>query len=325
MVLNHSTSERWVTEEQLIKFGNSINKSPRYVKNEIIGCLYANFLTLAGKGLYYITDRALRDFRLYGDEAKYKTSEATYTVDIRKNDIKISFFTLDTLPPDIIPTHKEQGWSWNKSLRRLMFTTRDTQSLYNTIRNSIEIFEPNFMAFNGGLENLAKLYGRRRKNSGDYSLEFNFRGKFESETFLEYKKLYLQIEELCNKPVDWGGKAFKLSDLDMLRSNKFISEAISDGMVRQVGNSTFSLTGHAALIINSDLYNYERTRLSIIVRKIGNNFIVLIADNTLYYAEFIDHLSKLGFSQYDGWYRSKLYSNTDDAACSIRNVIYKFI
>jgi len=131
--------------------------------------------------------------------------------------------------------------------------------------------------------------------------------------------------QLCKKPVDWGGKAFKLSDLDRFQSKRFISEAIGDGMIRQVDNNTYSLTGHAALIINSDLYNYERTRLSIIVRKIENNFIVLIADNTLYYAEFIDHLSKLGFSQYDGWYRSKLYSSTDDAACAIRNVIYKFI
>lgn len=325
MILNHSISERWVNEEQLIKFGNSINKPPRYVKNEIIGCLYANFLTLAGKGLYYITDRALRDFRLYDDEAKYKTSEATYTIDIRNNDTKISFFTLDTIPTGIIPTHKEQGWSWNKSLRRLMFTTRDTQSLYNTIRNSIKIFEPNFMAFNDSLESLAKLYGRRRKNSDDYSLEFNFRSKFESKTFLEYKKLYLQIEELCKKPVDWGGKAFTLSDLDRFQSNSFISEAISDGMIRQVDNNTFSLTGHAALIINSELYNYGRTRLSIIVRKFEGNFIVLIGDNTSYCAEFIEHLSKLGYSQCDGWHRSNIHSNTDDAASAVRDVISKFI
>lgn len=325
MVLDHSTSERRITEEQLLNFGNSINLSSRYIKNEIIGCLYANFLTLDGKGLYYITDRAIRDFQLYGNEAKYKTSEATYTVDVRKNDIKLSFFTLDTIPSETIVTHKRQGWRWNKSLRRLMFKTHDTKSLCNTIRNSIKIFEPNFIEFNGGFENLIKLYGKRRKTYNDYSFEFNFRGEFKSITFLEYKKIYLQIEERCKKPVDWGGKAFKLSDLDAFRPKSFISEAIGDGMIRQMGNNRYSLTGHAALIMNSALYNYESTRISIIVRKIENKFIVLIADNTLYNTEFIGHLSKLGFSQIDGWYSSKPFSNTHDAVCSVESIIYKFV
>ena len=172
---------------------------------------------------------------------------------------------------------------------------------------------------------MIKLFGKKRKTYGDYSLEFNFRGKFESTTFLKHKDIYLQIKERCKKPVDWGGKAFTLSEFGEFQSKSFISEAIGDGMIRQISNNTYSLTGHAALIINSALYDYERTRVSIIVRKIENNFIVLIADNTLYNAEFIGHLSKLGFSQNDGWYHSKLYSNTDDAAYIVNNVIYKFI
>lgn len=114
-------------------------------------------------------------------------------------------------------------------------------------------------------------------------------------------------------PIDWGGNAFDIDDIELLRNknnDNFLNESFSDGMLRELTKKEkikyqkdYTLTGHAHTIISSYTNDLHRKRLSMIIRPftLEGKYELLIGKNSLY-GDSVSAYIKTNFTDYDqGW------------------------
>lgn len=294
---------RFISAEDINNIGVSLGYSPQYIHNEIIGCLYANFLT-GSEQSYFVTDRAVRDFALYESEVIYKTAEIPYTISFRPNDIKVSFYHLAGMSPDMAKEHKTVKWSWNQSLKRIMRHCKTFSELEQALLDSISVSNPFWAEYSGEFIDFLKEYGQKYRSGAVYSADMNFRGLFQSKTLEKYSSTYVMLKKRYINPVDWGGYPFTYDDIECEPSIKkdFLEEALGDGMIRCIDNDKFTLTGHSSILIDAIINRYHKKRLSIIVRKKQDRYSLWLGSNSNYSIPFLDYITTLGFKLNDGWY-----------------------
>jgi len=64
--------------------------------------------------------------------------------------------------------------------------------------------------------------------------------------------------------------------------DKFLTDALSDGMIREINNGSYSITGHANSIKESIANKYSNYRISLILKLFCGKPILLIGQNSLY-------------------------------------------
>lgn len=331
-ILDFAQTRKSISYDGILKLGKLSGMSAKLIEDEIIGCLYANFLISTSESyqMYQITPRAIRDFSTYQSETMFKTNELTFTIDFRKKDIKTSFFTTDTISIKEVELLKPFGWTYNKSLSRCMHKCNALNTVSNSIETVLTNFDSQLHEYSGTFDKLIKEYGYYRRNFNDYSVNLNHKGLFKCNTGLEYSKIYEELKKIVKNPIDWGGESFDRNLVQVLcntysiDSYKFLSEAINDGMIRKVNNKRFSITGHAATIINSITSHDNKNRISIIIRKLRSKYSFLIGCNTLYENDFIQYLITKDFTIEDDWYYTKFTFDKEELMQLIDNVIDVF-
>ena len=304
---------RFLSAEDIHNIGMSLGYSKQYIYNETLGCLYANFLTGSEKS-YIITDRAVRDFSLYESEVIFKTAEIPYTISFRSNDIKLSYFHLAGMSPDIAKGHKTEKWSWNQSLKRVMRHCHNPNELEQTLLASIMIFDSFLSEYKGQFADFVREFGQKYRTSAVYSTDMNFRGLFQSKTIEKYAPIYMMLKRKYINPVDWGGYSFTYDAIECESSIKkdFLEEALYDGMIRRIDNNKFTLTGHSSIIIDAVVNEYHKRRISIIIRKKQDHYSLWLGCNSNYSMSFMKFITTLGFKLHDGWYVHDTLKSMED-------------
>ena len=305
--------DRNINLQELLELGKMAGFSHNMSLDEIIGCLYANFLTIGvTESKYQITDRALLDFKIYKNDIKYKCCELPLTLDFTGSYIRLFTRPVDTLETNKLDFFRMRGWSRNKAQITLIKKIKNMYSLEEELQ-SVILATCNNDYYEGSFVELLMKYGRQRKYLKDYTANLNHRGTYSSKTFLKYKEYYQAIFSKTKKPIDWGGDAFDFCDIDLLQEkdiDKFVKESLADGMVRELSEiekikyqKKYTLTGHAYTIISSFLSEFHKKRLSIIVRPLASQgaYELLVGINSLYDEDVLSYL-KNHFDVYDqGW------------------------
>lgn len=316
---------RMISIDEVVRIGVSLGYTPRYVHDELIGCLYANFLTETESG-YRITDRALRDFPLYDSETVYKTAEIPYRISFRPNDIKLSYFHLAGMPFEVVEKHKAAKWRWNRSLMRVMCRCDSIEKVNQAILTSVSIFDP-FLKLNAHrFADFLEIYGKRYKRSAIYSADVNFRGLFQSDSVEPYASVYLELKERCINPVDWGGNPFYEDYIagDPAARQEFLAAALADGMIRRIDNRRYSLTGFASLVINGIKKRFHETRLSVILRKKQDSYSLWLGGNSQYPRFFTDYIADRGLACHDGWFVRESYASLEEIYTAMTDILNFF-
>lgn len=326
-LLEYSTKHgRHFSVENILSIGSLLGYSSKYVYNEIIGCLYANFL-INNKNFYTLTERAVRDFALYESETMFKTSEIPYTIDFRPKDIKISFYHLAGMPQELAIRHKENNWSWNRSLNRIMHVCKSEEEVINCLLSSLSMADPLFKPYQYGFINFFEQYGHLcNATNSFYTINMNFRGLFKSKTIDLYEPIYVTLKKKFLNPVDWGGQAFSIDMVSCSTSVKkdFLMAALEDGMIRRLDESWYTLTGHSAVIIDGIINEYHKNRLSVVVRKNLEFYSLWLGGNKRYPKEFYAYLMSQGFSYFDGWFICSKYRDFSAIASALGSLIHFF-
>ncbi|WP_026883020.1 hypothetical protein [Clostridium akagii] len=336
-ILEYSNKNDVISYVELLRLGYKVPMSTKYIDSEIIGCLYANFLVPEftnniKNGTFRITERAKRDFSVYHNDAKTKTNEITLTIIFREKDIKAVFFTMDTVSEKNILALKDFGWTHNKSQFTCMRRCKNLDKLRSNIELLVSTFDPDLYEYSESFSDVIKKYGHRRKIYKDYAANLSHRGVFACKTFFKYKEIYVQLKRLTRNPVDWGGDIFHKNlvetickDYDInIEVDKFLIEAMKDGMIRTVNGTSYSITGHAASIINSIVDLSYKRRIPVIIRKYNEKYCLLIGYNTSYDKVFISELKSKGFKLKDYWFWSELQPNKDAVVDLLNKMIKAF-
>lgn len=327
-LLNNATKNGCMfSYDDILCFGKELGLSSKYVNDEIIGCLYANFITRKSEQ-YKLTERAMRDFSLYESETMYKTAEIPYTIDFLNKDIKISFYHLSGMQNTMAEQHKEKKWNYNHSLNRIMHKCKSIDAASELLASSLSTADSYLKLNCLSFTEFMREYGHKYSNSSQpiYSVDMNFRGLFKSKSVDIFESTYLKIKENFINPVDWGGKPFTIDSIpcDSSIKDSFLISGLDDGMLRPVDNYRYTLTGHAAVIIDSVKNKYNNHRLSVIVRKEQLSYSLWVGNNSRYPERFKEYFRLHGFLLSGGWFVCKEYSKMDHVICSLNAMIRYF-
>ncbi len=139
------------------------------------------------------------------------------------------------------------------------------------------------------LEKIIETYGRKRNNTKDWSAWINFRGCYASETLCQYDQIYSELFDYTDKAIEWGGNEFTNQQLTemcgrtTINIDRYVEQAVADGMIRRVAKDRYSITGHAATINKCIKKGFDLYRLNVIIRKKENGqFDLFIGENSQY-------------------------------------------
>lgn len=276
-----------ITPKRILELGHESGLPEYITRYEYDGCMYANFIVIQNH-TKRLSEKAKIDFGLYDSDARYKLSEIPITIDIFPDFLELKMNRVDTVDKVCEDKLLTAKWSRNKSLQRYRKKADSYAKLRYMIEELMEIFG-NRGAYEGNIEELLKLYGKKRENSADWNAWINFRGCYLSNTLLKYEPIYSDIFAYTDKAVEWGGKEFIVQNLKEIcckagnQFDEFMEAAVEDGMIRETGTDRYAITGHAATIHKCCKSGFHLNRLSIILRKRGTDrFELLIGDNSLY-------------------------------------------
>ena len=273
---------------ELINIGLSVGLTPSLINDEVIGCLYANYLYKdCDSEKYHVSSRLVTDYSSLHKDAKFKTAEVQITIDFEKNRIKLMIDTVDTLPCFVAEKLKSMGWSLNKTKQLLTKKTVSVETFLEQIDCIINQIIAELEEFDGSFTELISTYGNYRPKYKDFKCNLNHNGSFESHTLLSYPSVYSEIYNITQKPVDWLGRSISIDQvneilkLHNIDSLSFVSAAQRDGMIREIGEGLYTITGYAYVIFVSYFTPKHKNRLSIVLRK-GKSISLGIGNNSLY-------------------------------------------
>ncbi len=276
-----------ITEDQILEMGYKLGLPEYITKYEYDGCIYANFV-VTQNCTKRLSEKAKIDFGLYDSDVRYKLSEIPITIDIFRDFLELKMNRVDTVDNVCEEKLLIKKWSRNQSLQRYRKKVDSFEKLRSSIEELVEIFG-NRGVYGGSIDELLKIYGKKRKNSGDWNAWINFRGCYLSKTLLKYDSIYTDIFDYTDKAIEWGGKEFSAQKIEEIccktgiNFDKFVRCAMEDGMLREIGTERYAITGHAATIHKCCKNEFHLNRLSIIIRKRETDcFELLIGDNSLY-------------------------------------------
>lgn len=308
-IIKNTSNKKNFTEEELISYGLKSGFTRNMSRDEIIGCLYANFLIKTDDNNYIITERALMDFSRYKSDAKHKLNELPITIDFTKDYIRLLIQPVETMDENTIQAFIKLGWSRNKSKITLIKKVRDYELIGTELNKIIPIgCKRNYNSYTD-LTDIITTFGRQRKRLNDYTININYRGVYSSNTLLKYLNTYIELFKYIGNPIDWGGQGFDPFEIPN-NKEEFLIDGINDGMLRKLTmieaeryKKQYSITGHAHTIISSYLWKYHEKRISIVIRPSNDNkYVLLLGENTEYSKIIKDYIEEY-FEKYDfGWY-----------------------
>ena len=315
-IYEYAKTSRKIDRSELIDMGKEAGFTHNMCLDEIIGCLYANFLTkyFGEEDVYWITGRALCDFMIYKEDVKYKFCELPLTIDFKGTYIRLLTQPVDSMSAEIVAQLQQRGWSRNKSRITLIKKVKDLEGLALELRAAVPLVCKADKMFDRSFLEVLEECGRKRKYLQDYTGNFNHRGNYASKTYLKYRLYYETLLMKVGKPIDWGGQAFDFAEIEQLNiqeASGFLEDSFQDGMIRELSkkekekfHKPFTLTGHAYSIITSYLNNYHNGRLSIIARpeeKAKERYRLVVGNNTLYNDKMVSCLKQM--KNFDkGWF-----------------------
>lgn len=312
-IYKHALERGSVTIQELIEMGKEAGFTHNMTLDEIIGCLYANFLVEEENNKYMITDRAISDFKIYNQDTKYKYCELPITIDFKDSYIKLLTRPVDTMSIDKVELLQKLGWSRNKSQITLIKKVKNIDELGIELQNIIDPLCDTNHYYDKSFYELLKACGRQRKYLKDYTANLNHRGNYASFTFEKYMEVYKELIGEVRKPVDWGGEAFDMENIPSIKKKNaigFLRESCSDGMVRELTKiekekyqKKYTITGHAYSVITSYLSNFHNNRLSIIIRPqiLQKKYVLLVGINSLYDQKILSYLKTYFLEYEEGW------------------------
>ena len=205
-LLKESENSLIICKDRIIQLAIEAGFSYRMAMEELIGCLYANFINkIDDLETYKITERAIRDFRLYVDDSKYKFCELPITLDFTNTYIRLLTKPVDSLSNTKKNMLVEKKWSLNKSRITLIKKVKELSDVGNEIGQIIPFICTQEFCDTQDLIEVLEKCGRKRKIQGDYTANLNFRGVYSSNTIMNYYDMYLTVAKYVKKPIDWGG------------------------------------------------------------------------------------------------------------------------
>ena len=210
-IYEYAKYSRKIKCSKLIDMGKAAGFTHNMCLDEIIGCLYANFLTkhLGEEDVYWITERALCDFRIYKEDAKYKFCELPITIDFKDTYIRLLTQPVDSMAVSTVSKLQQRGWSRNKSRITLIKKIKNLSGLAIELQEVVPLLCKRDKMFDRSLIEVLKECGKKRKYLQDYTGNFNHRGNYASKTFAKYELLYEELLMRVKKPIDWGGTGIR--------------------------------------------------------------------------------------------------------------------
>ena len=300
-----------ISRDKLLEIGDSVNLTKNYLNEEVIGCLYANYLVGDSYNCnkFTITDRAIKDFELLHDEGSYQKHQIGIIIIMEKNIFRIFIWLVESLDEEFIMQLLGRGWTKNKSKLRLMKKCRTVTQVLEELKyisNSLSPYDNNKKTF----KELITENGRYWNGMDTYTANLYQRREYESKTLIKYKEFYKELIGKVDKCIDWGGSDISYNDLNSLAkqysyyNNTFINECIYDGMLRYLPNDKMTITGHATSVIKR--YYSKVNRLDLVIRNEKQNGYRLMIGNESNYSIDVLALLKL-YSDFEehGWYNYK--------------------
>lgn len=265
--------------------------SLNYVKDEVEGMLYSAYSVISGEDCK-LSDKGFTDIDILLNENKEQFFEIPITINLLNDYVEFIINDVDIMSDYIRSSLINNSWSRNKTKQRYRkkisseFQTRELINRLIAIIENININDCNFNP-NSLVDNIIK-YGNYRKLYDDYKAWINFRGCYFSITLEKYLPVYQELFNKCVKSVEWGGNTVNGDYIKKICMNfkydfdKFLNDALSDGMIREINNGSYSITGHANSIKESIANKYSNYRISLILRLFCGKPILLIGQNSLY-------------------------------------------
>ncbi len=311
-MLNYCKNQRTITKEQLLNIGERIGMSKNQIEDEIIGCLYANYIVSPyyNSKEYTITSRAEKDFLLMGEEGSYERHQCHMTISFEDNTYRLWMWLVESLGQGFVESLIKRKWTRNKSKLRLMKKCKTLEEIVEEVRFIANMIPP-YCGQKYAYRELIMECGRYWRNFDTYTVNLCQRREYFSETMMKYSNFYETILNTVGKCVDWGGKEILYKDVvDIAKSHgiykeNFMKESLEDGMFRFLSEDKLTITGHATTIINS--YMKKNNRLDIIVRNNGQmKYTLMVGEKTKDSQAVRDLLnSKMKLDDF-GWY---IYEN----------------
>jgi hypothetical protein len=315
-----------LTYNDLFKIANQAEMSTAHFKDELIGCLYANFLvqTESNNKKYRITNRAIRDFEILSTEGKYQKHQISLSIYFEKN-YKIIMQLVETMKDSFIESLLNRKWTRNKSKMRL---TKKCKSI-SDILYEIDFLTDSIKPYNGNKKtyrDIISQYGRPWSTFRTYTANLSKRGSYQSSTMNKYSNFYKELLAIVKNSVDWGGDPISIDEfLKLVKSNNlendFFKECISDGMIRFVDENNITITGFANTIINSFFEN--QNSIDMIIRSNGENLNFLVGKKTNYQNNIKNFLKKLDTDKFGWYYKNKIEKKEINIICE--NLFNEFI
>ncbi|QRG87193.1 hypothetical protein [Bulleidia sp. zg-1006] len=277
---------------ETIKSISERNKtSLNYVKDEVEGMLYSAYSVISG-GDCKLSDKGFTDINILLNENEEQFFEIPITINLLNEYVEFIINDVDIMSDYIRLSLINNSWSRNKTkqrYRKKVNSEFQTIELINRLIAIIENININDYDFNPDslVDNIIK-YGNYRKLYNDYKAWINFRGCYFSITLEKYLPVYQELFNECVKSVEWGGNTVHRNYIKKICMNfgydfdKFLTDALSDGMIREIGDKNYSITGHANSIKESIANKYSNYRISLILRLFCGKPILLIGQNSFY-------------------------------------------
>lgn len=276
-----------ISEGKVLELGRSLGLTDNIIRYEYDGCRYANFIVQENT-IEKLSKRAKTEFQMYDTETKYKLLEIPVTIDIFSKYLDIKTTRVDTVDAFCEEQLLAGKWSRNKSEQRFRKKVHSFENFRYAIQDLVKIFgDRNIVDSN--LEKIIETYGRKRNNTKDWSAWINFRGCYASETLCQYDQIYSELFDYTDKAIEWGGNEFTNQQLTemcgrtTINIDRYVEQAVADGMIRRVAKDRYSITGHAATINKCIKKGFDLYRLNVIIRKKENGqFDLFIGENSQY-------------------------------------------
>ena len=265
--------------------------SLNYVKDEVEGMLYSAYSVISG-GDCKLSDKGFTDIDILLNENEEQFFEIPITINLLNEYVEFIINDVDIMSDYIRSSLINNSWSRNKTkqrYRKKISSEFQTRELINRLIAIIENININDCDFNPNslVDNIIK-YGNYRKLYDDYKAWINFRGCYFSITLEKYLPVYQELFNKCVKSVEWGGNTVHGDYIKKICMNfgydfdKFLTDALNDGMIREINNGSYSITGHANSIKESIANKYSNYRISLILKLFCGKPILLIGQNSLY-------------------------------------------
>ena len=292
------TGKPHIYREQIFECGKKLGLSRNFVSDEIIGCLYAPFLTeksYDSQMLSYTYNFEIR-FKEFFDKPRFET-EIPVAIHFTDKAVVLRRYLTSNISSERQDNLLATKWTRNKARFRFQKKIRSLDDFSQTISQTLgEASQLTADVQSSDYIYLIKKYGSYYKNSSNITCNLHSHFCIISRMLPLFPLVYPKLLLTYKKPTDWGGVPIPVCDIvDIVKSihkdidpTEFIADSISDGLFRFLSDEllTFTSTGYMAITA----YIAEQRSLQCFVRSVtdNNTFSIQIGVNTKTFSELTE-------------------------------------